>query len=293
MDTVLVKTFLEVVACNSFAAAAERLFVTQSAVSLRIKSLENQLGRPVFLRSKAGVQVTPAGQRLIRHANAFMQVWEEAKQQVAVPEEFDDVLVIGAEQGLWERLLIRWLPLMARGLPRMAFRTEEGKSLNIIHQMISGTVDVGVLYKPQLRPGLHIRHLFDERLILVSSKPATNSIEDNYVYVDWGEEFASFHSNVFPDSAHPRMTFRLGQVTLNYLLNNSGSAFMPRRLVQPFINAGKLFSDRDVPTFSMPVHLAWRTNLNQDVLDVVVQSVDEITKQAMSNTLPPPFWEST
>lgn len=292
MDTVLVRTFLEVVACNSFAAASERLFVTQSAVSLRIKSLENQLGRPVFLRSKAGVQVTPAGQRLIRHANAFLQVWEEAKQQVAVPEEFDDVLVIGAEQGLWERLLIRWLPAMANGLPRMAFRTEEGKSLNITQQMITGTIDVAVLYRPQLRPGLYIRHLFDERLIFVSSKPGTKSLEDDYVYVDWGEEFASFHGSVFPHSAHPRMTFRLGQVTLNYLLNNGGSAFMPSRLVQPFIDAGRLYTERDVPSFTLPAHLVWRENLNHDVLDVVVQSIDEIAKQAMNNTLPPPFWES-
>ena len=292
MDTVLVKTFLEVVACNSFAAAAERLFVSQSAVSLRIKSLENQLGRPVFLRSKAGVQVTPAGQRLIRHANAFLQVWEEAKQQVAVPEEFDDVLVIGAEQGLWERLLIRWLPLMANDLPRMAFRTEEGKSLNIIHQMITGTVDIAVLYTPQLRPGIFIRHLFDERLILVSSRPGTKSLEHDYVYIDWGEEFGSFHGSIFPNNAHPRMTFRLGQVTLNYLLNNGGSAFMPRRLVQPFIDAGRLFTERNMPSFTLPVHLAWRESLNHDVLDVVVQSIDAITKQAMSNTLPPPFWES-
>lgn len=292
MDTVLAKTFLEVVACNSFAAAAERLFVTQSAVSLRIKSLENQLGRPVFLRSKAGVQLTPAGQRLIRHASAFLEVWEEAKLQVSVPEAFDDVLVIGAEQGLWERLLIRWLPLMAKDLPRMAFRAEEGKSLNIIQQMVTGTIDVAVLYRPQLRPGLFIRHLFDERLILVSSTPGTRAIADDYVYIDWGEEFASFHSNVFPDSPHPRMTFRLGQVTLNYLLNNGGSAFMPRRLVQPFIDAGRLFTDWDVPSFSMPVHLAWRANINHDVLDVVIQSVDETTRQAVNNALPPPFWGS-
>ena len=126
----------------------------------------------------------------------------------------------------------------------------------------------------------------------MSSKPGSRSLEADYVYVDWGEEFANFHSHAFPDSAHPRMTFRLGQVTLNFLLNNSGSAYMPRRLVQPFIDAGRLFTERDVPSFAMPVHLAWRTNLNQDVLDVVVQSVDEITKQAMSNTLPPPFWET-
>lgn len=292
MDTVLIKTFLEVVACNSFAAAADRLFVSQSAVSLRIKSLEQQLGRPVFLRSKAGVRVTPAGQHLIRHASSFLQIWEEAKQQVAVPEEFDDVLVIGAEQGMWERLLIRCLPILAESFPRMAFRAEEGKSLDIIRQMVTGTTDVAVLYTPQLRPGLAIRHLFDERLILVSNSPGVVSLESDYVFVDWGEEFTNFHNTVFPDSAHPRITFKLGQVTLNFLLNNGGSAFMPERLAQPLIDAGRLFTSASVPSFIIPVHLAWRTAMENDVLDVVIQTLEAIAKQALENTLPPPFWDT-
>ena len=54
MDLALLKTFLSVAESGSFAAASERLFVTQSAVSLRIQRLEDQLGKPLFLRSKAG-----------------------------------------------------------------------------------------------------------------------------------------------------------------------------------------------------------------------------------------------
>lgn len=291
MDTILIKTFLEVVTCNSFAAAAERLFISQSAVSLRIKSLEQQIGRPVFLRSKAGVQVTPAGQRLIRHASSFLQIWEEAKQEVAIPEEFDDVLVIAAEQGMWERLLIRWLPLLAESFPRMAFRAEEGKSLDIIRHMVTGTTDIAVLYTPQLRPGLEIRHLFDEHLILISDKPGVESLESDYVFVDWGEEFTNFHNAAFPDSAHPRITFKLGQVTLNFLLNNGGSAFMPKRLAQPLIDAGRLFASANVPSFTIPVHLAWRAAIENDVLEVVIKTMETISEQAMANTLPPPFWE--
>lgn len=291
LDTVLIKTFLEVVACNSFAAAADKLFVSQSAVSLRIKSLEQQLGRSVFLRSKAGVQLTPSGQRLIRHASSFLQVWEEARQQVAVPEQFDDVLVIGAEQGMWERLLIRWLPLLAESFPRMAFRAEEGKSLDIIHQMVTGTTDVALLYTPQLRPGLQIKHLFDERLILVSSEPGIASLGQDYVFVDWGEEFTNFHNTVFPDNPHPRITFKLGHVTLNFLLNNGGSAFMPQRLAQPFIDAGKLFTTKNTPSFTMPVHLIWRTSIKDEVLDVVNQTLNTISEQALTNSLPPPFWD--
>ena len=62
MDTTLIKTFIEVAATGSFVAASDRLYVTQSAVSLRIQRLEDSLGHLLFTRSKAGAILTPAGQ---------------------------------------------------------------------------------------------------------------------------------------------------------------------------------------------------------------------------------------
>ena len=61
MDIALIRTFLEVAATGSFVNASERLYVTQSAVSLRIARLEDTLGKPLFTRSKAGAELTPAG----------------------------------------------------------------------------------------------------------------------------------------------------------------------------------------------------------------------------------------
>ena len=58
MDIDLARTFLEVVACGNFVGAAEQLNVTQSTVSMRIRSLEQQLGRSLFERSKAGASLT-------------------------------------------------------------------------------------------------------------------------------------------------------------------------------------------------------------------------------------------
>ena len=60
MDISLARTFLEVLASGSFGAAAERLHLTQTAVSARIKALEDQLGRRLFVRNKAGARLTEA-----------------------------------------------------------------------------------------------------------------------------------------------------------------------------------------------------------------------------------------
>lgn len=85
MDISLARTFLEVAASGSFIAAAERLNLTQTAVSARIRTLEQCLGRSLFVRNKAGARLTPAGERFKRHAATLVQVWERARQQVALP----------------------------------------------------------------------------------------------------------------------------------------------------------------------------------------------------------------
>lgn len=78
MDITLLRTFLDVAATGSFVTASERLFVTQSAVSLRIQRLEDSLGRPHFIRSKSGAELTTAGVAFERYAASIIRVWEEA-----------------------------------------------------------------------------------------------------------------------------------------------------------------------------------------------------------------------
>ena len=173
MDITLIKTFLEVIAAGNFVNASERLYVSQSAVSLRIKSLEEQLGRPLFLRSKSGITLTPAGEQFVRYAQTFLQVWEEAKQQVAVPQGYKDVLVIAGEYGLWNRLLIRWLPLMAEHMPDVAFRAEG-------FPISSGGVESGIKQFKQRLTGAGMRwsRAGAERMMVIRSAVMTDSFDD-------------------------------------------------------------------------------------------------------------------
>ena len=66
MDIDLARTFLEIARLGSLAAAAETLHVTQTAVSARVRSLEDLLGRQLFLRNKAGASLTSAGEHFMR-----------------------------------------------------------------------------------------------------------------------------------------------------------------------------------------------------------------------------------
>lgn len=290
MDTAVVKTFLEVVACDSFAGAAERLYLSQSAVSLRIKSLEEQLGQQVFVRSKRGIRLTPAGRQFERYAQSFLQVWEEAKQQVAVPQRYNDILVIAGEYDLWQRLLLRWLPVMAEAMPMIAFRAEVAHHYRLTRQIVEGTTDIAVMYTPQVRPGLVVEKLFEDQLVLVSTDSKAKGIDESYVYVDWGEEFFVFHTGTYPDDDHPRISFTIAPVALNYLLNVGGCAYLPKRMVDPFLDQKKLFLVEDRPSFKLMVHVAWRNSAKQLLIKEALTYLRGIARQSLANELPPPFW---
>src|SRR5438270_12508145 len=86
MDIELARTFIEIVSTGSFIKAADRLHVAQTTVSARVRLLEQQLGRPLFVRNKAGASLTPGGEKLLRYGPTFVQLLQRAKQQVAVSE---------------------------------------------------------------------------------------------------------------------------------------------------------------------------------------------------------------
>lgn len=291
MDITLARTFIEVVSSGNFNSAAEKLFVSQSAVSLRIKSLEEQIGRPLFIRSKSGITMTPAGEQFLRYAHTFIQIWEEAKQQVAVPKGFNDVLVIAGEYGLWNRLLVWWLPEMEKKIPDVAFRAEVARPDRLTRQMIEGTVDMAVMYTPQLRPHLEVESLFDDKLIMVSTyeNPETG-LSDDYIYTDWGEEFQTHHATNFPDYQHPRITLDLGPISMNYLINNGGRAYIPERLAKPLIKKKRLFAVPDVPDFAFPAYVVWRTQSKPELIEPALKSLKVIVKQSLAGKLPAPFW---
>src|SRR5688572_18022449 len=120
MDTEVTRTFLEIVNQRSFGAAADRLHVAQTTVSARIRLLEERLGRVLFIRNKSGAELTPAGEQLLRHAPAFVQLWERARHEVALPPNKQAVLAIGGELSVWNPLLLKWLVWMRETAPEVA-----------------------------------------------------------------------------------------------------------------------------------------------------------------------------
>lgn len=255
MDIELARTFLAIVEAGSFVRAAERLHVTQTAVSARIRSLEDQLRRTLFTRNKAGASLTPAGEQFLRYAPTLVQVWERARHQVALPEGRRAVFALGGELSLWNPLLLNWMVWMRRNAADVALRTQVGLPEGLLHQVADGVIDIAVVYAPRHWPGLKVEMIVEEKLVLVTTDvDAVDVNESKYVYVDWGPEFAARHGMSFPRFSDPGMFVGLGPLGLDYILHVGGSGYFRQRAVEPYVAAGRLNLVRGAPEFPYPIY---------------------------------------
>jgi DNA-binding transcriptional LysR family regulator len=284
MDTEVVRTFLEIVAQRNFGAAAERLNVAQTTVSARIRLLEEHLGRPLFVRNKTGATLTPAGEQLLRYAPTFVQLWERARNQVALPPNKQTVLAIGGELSLWNPLLLKWLVWMRKAAPEVAVRVKVGVAEDLNTLVAEGVLDLSILYTPRHRPGLEVECLFNEKLVLVTTHPNPERIiETDYVYVDWGSDFALHHSLSFPELTDPGLFVCLGPLALNYILEVGGSGYFRMSAVQSFLNTGALRLVPNTPEFSYPAYAVYGTNAEPTLIH---KALDGLRKVAKSETEP-------
>ncbi len=266
MDINLARTFLEIVETRNFGRAAERLHVTQTAVSARVRMLEQLLGRPLFVRNKAGASLTPAGERFMRHARTLVQVWERARHQIAVPPGRRAVVNVGCEMSLWDPLLLDWLLWMHRTAPHLALRTEVGFPGALLGHVSEGIVDIAVVYAPEQRPGLKVELLIEEKLVMVTTHRQRAPRTSDYVFVDWGPEFAAQHQLAFPELSNAGTFVGLGPLGREYLLNAGGSGYFRLNVVRRHLESGRLHLVPGAPEFLYPAYAVYSESADPKVV---------------------------
>ena len=200
VDTELLKTFLELNRTRHFGRAAENLHITQAAVSARIKQLESSVGTNLFFRDRNNLQLSPAGERLIDHADSILTAWTKAIQDVALVDEAKNYLSVGSTSGLWHFFLTSKLSEVKSTLPGTVLRADLDSDLVLYKSIQDGIIDVAILYEPSKSASLAAKSLGKVKLVLVSAKK-NNSLENvyngGYVFVDWGARFKVFHAKKY------------------------------------------------------------------------------------------------
>ncbi len=281
MDTVLVRTFLSVISTESFVDAAERIHVTQSTVSQRIQKLEELMGHRLFTRSKSGVELTPEGRRFESYARSMMNLWDEALYQTALPDHYTGSLSLGCEESLWPELSARWLSALETNLKTTAIRFYTTEPLNLSNLLLRGMVDIAVMYMPIIRPGFKVEHIMDDALVLVSGIENHDGVlREDYVYSNWGEEFAMAHSRWFPDLQPPHLYLDLGPEVVRYIIDNKKTTYLPYRIADDYVEAGQLHFVKGAPDFPFPSYAVWTDTKPKEVIETALEDLRAAAKSA-------------
>ena len=269
MDIEQLRTFLEVVRTRHFGKAADELHVTQSAVSARIRHLEQTLGKPLFTRNRNNIQLTAEGQQLRKHAETIVQIWTRACQEAGLGTEFSSALAIGALADLWSTMLGGWLPALRSKMTDTALHIETGNTDTLIRKLQDNIIDLAVLFEPSRFAELEIRELGTFSLVLAATQPGLaldQSLTSGYIMVDWGTAFAVTHARLFPDIPAPTLHMNLGTLAHGYLQQADGAAYLPEQMLEVVQGGRPLYRVPDAPRIQRPVFAMYATGSDRSEL---------------------------
>lgn len=267
MDIDNLRTFLEVCRTRHFGHASRHLFVTQSAISSRIRLLEEELGAELFTRARNNIQLTKAGKKLQKFAESIVLDWEEAKQRIALEEKEQIVLSVGSISTLWDILLQTWIQRMMTAMSNLAFRGETLNSESLIRGLLARIIDVGFIFEPPQIAELLSQEVAVIELVMVSTKQGESALEatkNGYVMVDWGTAFSINHARWFPDIPIPQLQLDLGRLVVDMLLKKGGAAYLAKPMIQGLIKQKKIFVVEDAPVFNRFAYAVY-SNKNENI----------------------------
>lgn len=274
-----IKTFLELAESGSFNRAAEALNVTQSTVSARIMALERAVGHTLLIRNHSGCRLTASGQQFHFYAKNIKTFWQKSLHTITLRPEFRGVLSVGAQVSLWERLVLDWMAWMREQAPDIALNIQADYSPAQMTKLSDGLLDIGVMYQPRHTSGLIVETLFEEALVMVSTRQrdlTTGWIED-YVFIDWGDVFLDAHAQAFPDMETASITVGLGSLGLQYILKYGGSGYFPLRVVQGLIAEKKLYLLEGAPVLKRPAYLVYNADpIDKPALETAIRGLREL-----------------
>lgn len=260
MDVDALKTFLEVNRTRHFGQAADNLYLSQSAVSARIRMLEQEVGVPLFTRQRNNIQLTAAGQRLLQYAENILTTWHRAKQEIGTNEAAQVPFTIGIMPSLWDILLQPWISYMQETLPDLILHAESNEPVVLMRRIKEGTMDLAFCFDYPQSSDVEIVEIMQIPLVLVSSAPGLTreqALSKHYMLVDWGTSFANAHAHHYASmpAAHMRLAF--GRMAKDLMLSREGSAYLAEPMVQDELRKKKLFRVKDAPVISRGAYAAY------------------------------------
>ena len=144
----LYKVFYHVASTLNFSEASKQLFISQSAVSQSIKTLEKKLDQTLFIRSTKRVQLTPEGEILLRHIEPAMNLIRRGEAQLMDAASTGGQIRIGASDTICRYFLVPYLKKFHQDFPNAHLKVINQTSIKCVELLETGQVDLIVVNYP-------------------------------------------------------------------------------------------------------------------------------------------------
>lgn len=258
MQIELIDTFLDLCDTKSFNRTADKLGVTQSTVSGRIRALEATLGRTLFTRSRAGTGLTLEGLQFEPHARALRHSWSEAVHATRSAGTAAMRLRIGMQHDLTGTMIGGWVRDFRAALPDTAFYIEADYSPAMSSDILVGALDFGMMYTAKVHPDIYYETLGEIAYRMVSTtadRMAAVRVED-YILTNFSPAFATTHASLHPALAGAAVSSGQSTAVAGLMLSMGGSAYVIEEMARELVAAGQCRFVTDAPVIEQAVFAA-------------------------------------
>ena len=162
---------------KNFRRAAAKSFVSQPALSLAIKKIENELGVLIFERNRMGISLTTVGEKIVNQAQRVLEEADKIKAISIVEKNTQQVEVkIGLIYSIAPYLLPSIISLVKNSSPEIILDAEEDITTNLVKKLDEGSIDAAIIALPFDVPGIETKPLYDEPFkVLIPTKHPWNN----------------------------------------------------------------------------------------------------------------------
>lgn len=276
---------------RNFRRAAEKCFVSQPALSLAIKKLEDDLGVLIFERSRTDVSPTPIGEKIVHQAiraieevNHIREIAKQGNNQLSGPFRLGLIYSVGPY------LLPEIIPILRQKAPDMPLDIEENLTTQLEMQLKNGVIDAAIVALPFNVAGINTLALYDEKYIVMvpidhpwankTSIKAEALIDENVLLLNSGHCYSHQVLEACPDLSRKGQVLQGNSLETirNMVASNLGITVLPSSAVSERYNNPLV----KVIPFAEPVPvrriaLAWRKSYAREAaVNVIADAIKEI-----------------
>lgn len=281
---------------RNFRRAAEKCFVTQPALSLAIKKLEDELGLMIFERGRNEVAVTEIGGRIVEQANRVLEEAERVKQIAAQGNNpLSGSLKLGVIYSTGPYLLPEIIPILRETAPDMPLEVEENLTANLEVQLKSGMIDAAIIALPFDVPGIQVQPLYDEFFVIAVpvSHPWASKIEidaeelsnERVLLLNSGHCFSNQVVQACPQLSRKGEVMQGNslETVRNMVASNLGVTVLPcSAVVERYSNPLVKVVPFKPPAPIRRIAVAWRKSYGrQQAIDKIIEAIRTVNSDCM------------